>query len=227
MLDETTGRLQPPQSELNQQTLRAHQAGFQLAIHAVEPSTVEAAITALEYAQSHFPQAGRRHRIEHCSVCPPQLLERLSKLQTIIVTQPPFIYYSGERYLAQVPKSQLPWLYRIKSFLDSGLIVAGSSDSPVVPDNPLVGIYAAVTRKAESEQQIVPEECISGKQALALYTTNAAYASLEENVKGSITPGKLADIVVLSDDPTQSPPEQIKDIKVEMTIIGGEVVWKA
>ena len=227
MLDETTGQLQPPQSELNQQALRAHQAGFQLAIHAVEPSTVEAAITALEYAQSHFPQAGRRHRIEHCSVCPPQLLKHLIELQTIIVTQPPFIYYSGERYLAQVPTSQLPWLYRIKSFLDSGLVVAGSSDSPVVSDNPLVGIYAAVTRKAESEQQILPEECISGKQALAMYTINAAYASLEENVKGSIIAGKLADIVVLSNDPTQSPPEQIKDIKVEMTIIGGEVVWAA
>jgi len=227
ILDETTGQLQPPQQELNQQVLSAHRAGFQLAIHAVEPSTVEAAIIALEYAHSHLPQADRRHRIEHCSVCPPELLERLSKLQTIIVTQPPFIYYSGERYLATVPASQLPWLYRIKSFLNSGLVVAGSSDSPVVHESPLVGIYAAVTRRAESGQQLLPQECISAEQALAMYTTNAAYAAFEEGIKGSIAQGKVADIVVLSDDPTQMPPEQIKDIHVEMTIIGGEVVWEA
>jgi hypothetical protein len=144
----------------------------------------------------------------------------------MVVTQPPFLYYSGERYLATIPPTQLRWLYRIKSFLDRGLIVAGGSDSPVVPDNPLVGIYAAVTRRAESGQYLSPEERISAKQALAMYTINAAYASFEENIKGSITPGKLADMVVLSDDPLKSPPERIKDIRVEMTIIDGKVVWE-
>ena len=97
----------------------------------------------------------------------------------------------------------------------------------MVPDNPLVGIYAAVTRQAESEQPLLPQESISASQALVMYTTNAAYASFEEEIKGSITQGKLADMVVLSDDPTKTRPEQIKDIKVEMTIIGGEVVWEA
>jgi predicted amidohydrolase YtcJ len=125
-----------------------------------------------------------------------------------------------------VAASQLPWLYRIKAPLSSGLIVAGSSDAPVVPDNPLVGMYVAVTRKAESGQALLPEEGISVRQALALYTTNAAYASFEEGIKGSIAPGKLADIVVLSADPAQVAPEEIKDIRVEMTILGGEVVWE-
>jgi len=226
MLTETTGEMHPAQPELNQQVFNAHRAGFQLAIHAIEPSTVEAAITALEYAHSQLPQDGRRHRIEHCSECPPQLLERLAKLQAAVVTQPPFLYYSGERYLATLPANRLQWLYRIKSLIDSGLIVAGSSDCPIVPNNPLVGIYAAVTRKAESGQQLLPEECISASQALALYTINGAYSSFEEGIKGSITPGKLADIVVLSNDPIKSPPEKIKDIKVEMTIIGGKVVWE-
>jgi len=120
----------------------------------------------------------------------------------------------------------LPWLYRIKSPLESGLVVAAASDAPVVPVNPLVGIYGAVTRKAGSGQVLLPEEAITPGQALALYTVNAAYASFEEDIKGSISPGKLADIVVLSDDPTKVPPERIKDIKVELTIIGGEVVWE-
>jgi predicted amidohydrolase YtcJ len=83
-----------------------------------------------------------------------------------------------------------------------------------------------VTRRAETGQVLLPEECIDVNQALALYTVNAAYASFEESVKGTITPGKLADLVVLDKDPTRVPPEQIKDIKVVMTIIGGKVVWE-
>lgn len=217
---------QPQQDELNQTVLDCHRTGFQLAFHALEEYTIEAAISAIEYADGYTPAAGRRHRIEHCGVCPPFLLERLRKLKAVIVTQPSTIYYNGERYLATVTKSQLPWLYRIRSPLESGAVVAGSSDTPVVPVNPLVGVYAAVTRKAESGQVLLPEEAVSPHQALALYTTNAAYTSFEEDIKGSITPGKLADMVVLSDDPTQVPPEKIKDTKVEMTIIGGEVVWE-
>ncbi|GAI23045.1 unnamed protein product, partial [marine sediment metagenome] len=130
-----------------------------------------------------------------------------------------------ERYLATVPAERQRWLYRIKSFLDAGLMVAGSSDFPVVPDNPLVGIYAAATRRAESGQQLLPEEAVSAQQALAMYTTSAACASFEEDIKGSIAPGKLADMAVLNADPLKSSPEKIKDIQVEMTIIGGGVVW--
>ncbi len=227
VLSEADGQLYPPQSELNQQALGAHRAGFQIAIHAVQPSTVEAAIIALEYTHSQLPQTGRRHRIEHCSECPPSLLRRLKRLQAVIATQPPFLYYSGERYLATIPPDRLRYLYRIKSFFNSGLVVAGSSDSPVVPDNPLVGMYAAIVRQAQSGQYILPRERISASQALAMYTINAAYASFEEGIKGSITPGKLADMVLLSGDPLKVPAEQVKEIKVEMTIIGGKVVWEA
>jgi predicted amidohydrolase YtcJ len=218
--------VQPPQEEVNRIVLDCHCVGFQLAFHAVAESTVEAAIKALEYVDKYSPVIGRRHRIEHCGECPPYLLERLKKLGSVIVTQPPFIYYSGERYLATVSESQLPWLYRIMSPLESGVVVAGSSDAPVVSLNPLIGIYAAVMRRATSGQVLLPEERITVNQALALYTANAAYASFEEDIKGSISPGKLADIVVLSNDPTRVPPEQINDIKVVMTIIGGEVVWE-
>ena len=219
--------VQPDQVELNEAAVAAHQAGFQLAFHAVAESTVTAVVTALEYIDKVSPIAKRRHRIEHCAECPPDLLTRIKKLGAVIVTHPASIYYSGERYLATVEKSQLPYLYRIKSAMSQGIIVAAASDAPVAPVNPLVGIYAAVTRMAESGQALLPEERITAEQALALYTTNAAYTSFEENIKGSLTPNKLADIVILSDDPTRVPPEKIKDIKVEMTMIGGEVVWEA
>jgi hypothetical protein len=218
--------IQPDQDQINAAALDCHRAGWQLAFHAVAQSTVEAAVKALEYVESHSPVAGRRHRIEHCGECPPGLLERIFRLGLVIVTQPPFLYYSGERYLATVIPSQLPWLYRIRSPLERGVVVAGSSDAPVVPHNPLVGIGAAVTRRAASGQVLLPEERISPLRALELYTVNAAYASFEEDVKGSLSPGRLADIVVLSEDPTIVEPERIKDIKVVMTMMGGEVVWE-
>ncbi len=227
VLNETRGNLEPPLAELEKQALDIHQAGFQLAIHCVEPGTVEAAIAALEHIASQSSLVGRRHRLEHCSECPPQLLERLRKLEAMVVTQPPFIYRSGQRYLATIPPKRQRWLHRIRSFLDAGLVVAGSSDWPVAPDNPLVGIYAAVTRRAQSGQELLPEEKVSVQQALAMYTASAAYASFEEDSKGSIAGGKLADMVVLSADPLLSLPEQLKDIKVEMTIIDGRVVWEA
>ncbi len=230
MLGEATGQMQPSALELNQQALDSHRAGFQLAFHAVGQGELEAAVTALEYVKEQRPLAGRRHRIEHCSECPPPLLGRLGRLGrlgVVVVTQPPFVYYSGERYLATLSPDRLRWLYRVKSIIDRGLVVAGSSDSPVVPNSPLVGIYAAVSRMAESGQPVLPQESISVSQAMAMYTVNAAHASFEEGIKGVIAPGKLADLAVLSDDPTQVPVEQIKDIRVEMTIIGGKVVWEA
>lgn len=221
VLSEATGRLRPTQEELNRIILEADKAGFLVAIHAVESSAVRAAASALELSK----EKSGRHRIEHCSECPPDLRQHLARSGVIIVSQPPFLYYSGERYLSQVPAETQSWLYPFKSWLDSGLVVAGSSDSPVVPNSPLIGIFAAVTRQAESGQTLQAKESVSLRQALEMYTINAACATREEYLKGSITTGKLADIVMLNSDPLQSPAEQIKDISVEMTILDGKVVW--
>jgi predicted amidohydrolase YtcJ len=215
------------QAELNDTALGIQQAGFQLAFHAIEEGEVTAAVSALEYVDSQSGVKGRRHRIEHCSECPDYLLDRIKKLGAVIVTQPPFIYYSGERYLVTVPESRQPWLYRLKSPLELGIVVAGSSDAPVAYENPMIGVYAAVTRRAASGQLLLREERIGIEQALALYTVNAAYASFEEKIKGSLAPGKLADMVILSSNPAQLPPEDLKDVKVDMTIIGGELVWES
>ncbi|OGN89378.1 MAG: hypothetical protein A2158_00620 [Chloroflexi bacterium RBG_13_46_14] len=224
---ETKGKgIHPVQHELNKMVLDIQRAGFRAAIHATRYETVGAAVNAIEYALGQLPQDDHRHRIEHCSECPPHLLDRIKKLDIMIVTQPPFLYYSGERYLATVPPDRQPWLYRIKSMTEAGITVAGSSDSPIVDDNPLVGIYAAVNRLANSGQAVLPEERVSVEKALEMYTRNAACASFEEEEKGTISEGKLADLVLLSDNPTTVPPEQLKDIMVEMTIIGGEVVWE-
>ncbi len=221
------GKLHPPQEELERHVIEARQAGFQVAIHAIQDKMVEAVIDTFERAKTGMPQADMRHRIEHCSECPPELQERLKKLRPVIVTQPPFVHYSGDRYATMVPEEKLPCLYAFKSLIDTGSVVAAGSDSPIVPDSPLTGMYGAVTRLTDTGQQLNSKECISAGQALAMYTINAAYASFEENIKGSITEGKLADMVLLSDNPLTVPPDKLMDIKVEMTIIGGEVVWES
>jgi predicted amidohydrolase YtcJ len=225
ILHETTGDLSPGREELNERVLRIHDSGMQVLMHAVEKRTIEAACDAIDFALQRSPRPDHRHRIEHCSVCPPSLAKQIASLGIFVVTQPSFLYYNGERYLKTVPESELNYLYPIATLKKSNVRVAGSSDCPVVPANPLIGIYSAVSRRTENGEFVLPEERISPSEALKMYTIDAAKATFEEGIKGSLTPGKLADLVVLSDDPTKLPINEIKDIQVEMTILNGEVVW--
>jgi predicted amidohydrolase YtcJ len=226
IVHETTGRLTPSQEELNERVGRIHKAGFQAVLHAVEESTIEAACKAIDYALKYFPRPDHRHRIEHCSVCPPSLAKRIASLGITVVTQPAFIYYNGSRYLKTVPEQQKKHLYPIGTLVREGGLVAGSSDSPIIPSNPLIGIYAAVSRRTDGGEVVLAEESIPPEKALFMYTAEAARAGFEEMSKGSITPGKLADLVVLSADPTAVSVDEIKEIKVEMTLINGDTVWE-
>jgi predicted amidohydrolase YtcJ len=226
ILDDTTGQLHPPQKDLNEMVLEVHTAGMQVAIHAIEERAIEAACLAIKYALDKDPRKDHRHRIEHCSVCTPYLAEKIACLGITVVTQPPFIHYNGERYLETVPDKQLKHLYPLKTLLNHGIKVAASSDCPIVPPNPLIGMYAAISRMGEKNHIVGGQEEISTIDALRMYTKNAALASFEETIKGTITPGKLADLVVLNGDPTQLSPNELKHLQVEMTIIGGKVVWK-
>jgi len=225
VVHETTGQLSPHQEELNEMVLKIHRSGLQAVFHAIEGKTIEAACDAIEYAMDKFPRQDHRHRIEHCSVCSPSLAKRIASLGVIVVTQPSFIFYNGDRYLRTVPDSNLKHLYPIATLMKNGVSVAGSSDCPIVPANPMIGIYSAISRKTNTGQSILPEEGISPKEALGMYTTYAARAAFEEKIKGSIAAGKLADLVVLNSAPTKLPADEIKDVEVEMTFINGEVVW--
>lgn len=225
-LDESTGCPRPPQEDLNDHALRAHKAGFQLALHVNDLYTLEAALAALDFILQEVPRPDHRHRLEHCAVCPPGLLRRLGASGAMIVTQPPFLYRMGDRYLEGVSSDQLGWVYPTGSFLKRGLKVAASSDLPVAPCNPLDGVYAAVARKTETGRTLSPWERVSPLEALKMYSLWGAYASFEDGIKGSITPGKLADLAVLSGDPTRTTPEEIREIKVMLTVIDGRVVWE-
>ncbi|MHB8084811.1 MAG: amidohydrolase [Dehalococcoidia bacterium] len=223
MLDEVRGCLNPSQDELNRLVLDIHCRGLQIAIHAVEEPTVEAAINALSHAQSELPDKTRRHRIEHCSICNLNTARRLRKLGAAVVTNPAFIFYSGERYLSTVTPHQLRHLYALKTMLQAGLKTAAGSDAPVAPPDPFKGIHAAVTRRAQTGQEVRKHEAISVMEALRLYTNGAAWTFFGEKKAGSISKGKYADLAILNADPFGMKPQELKNIKVEMTVLDGKV----
>ena len=123
-------------------------------------------------------------------------------------------------------EERLKWMFAQKSFLDYGIISTGATDYPPGPFEPLLGIQSCVTRTDSNGKTWGVEQQISVDEALKIYTLNGAYASFEENIKGSITEGKLADLVILSDDPRTVDPNTIKDIPVERTILGGNTVFE-
>jgi predicted amidohydrolase YtcJ len=164
--------------------------------------------------------------VEHCAFCPPEFIPKLKTFQAIVATQPSFLYYLGETYRRDVPAQQREWLYPLKSFQDQGVRTAISSDSPLFPCNPFTGLYAAITRKDRTGYVVTSQESIFLLDALAAYTIWPAYASFEETSKGSLTPGKLADLIVLSDDITKIEPEEILNTRVVLTIIDGKVAWE-
>ncbi len=228
IVDETTGAIFPHPEVLKEQVLIAHRAGFQVALHCLTSETLDAALAAIEYAQQTFPRPDARHRIEHCSVCTPERARRLRRaLGVTVSTQPSFVYYSGDRYLSEVPLDQQPWLYPLRTLLDAGVTVAVGSDCPVAPANPFSGLFAAVTRRSEGGQVVGGHQAVSIEEALRMYTVGAAAAALQERELGTIAPGKLADLALLSDDPLAIPPEGLLELRSLLTVVAGEVVWES
>ena len=226
VVDQTTGETYPRQSDLNEMVSRSHRLGLQVAIHAIEEPAVESACIAIEQALRALPRSDHRHRIEHCSVCRPEMARRLAPLGILVVTQPSFIYYHGDRYLATVPSDQVDHLYPIRTLIESGICVAAGSDSPIVPPNPLIALYSVVSRRSESGQTVLAKEAVNLKEALRMFTQNAAKATFEEEFKGTVAPGKAADLVILSGDIMKASLEEIPHLEVEATILDGEVVWE-
>ena len=236
MLGLTTGALHPPASELMEIVTLACESGYQLAFHAVEEEAVEAAANALIEAQKEAQRilprpnardrANARHRIEHCSECPPHLVDKLKTARALVVTQPSFIYHNGEKYLSLVDDGILPHLYPVGPLVAAAIPVAAGSDAPVTRPDPLLSIYAAVTRRTQGGPALFPSNAVPVEDALRMHSVNGAYASFEEKKKGSIAVGKLADLALLDMDPTMVEPERIRELKVMMTMVGGEVAWQ-
>jgi hypothetical protein len=139
------------------------------------------------------------------------------------VVQPGFLYFYGEKYTTEIDPDLHSWLYRTKSLLQGGVPVAGSSDCPIAPLAPLISIQTAITRQSRSGILINPQERFSLFEALSLFTSAGAWIGFEEKQKGKLVPGMLADLVVLEGDLTTVPAEEVGNLKVVMTMVGGEV----
>ncbi|MGH3872917.1 MAG: amidohydrolase [Pseudonocardiaceae bacterium] len=205
----------------------AHRAGWQLAIHAIGDRAVDVALDALEHAQRSRPRPQARHRIEHAGLVRPDQLPRFAQVGAMAVVQPSFLWYLGDDYAAIMGADRAPWLYRGRGFLDHGITLVGSSDRPVTPGPPLRAIQVMVQRATESGLIIGPDEGIGVDDALRCFTVNAAFACHQEDALGSITPGKRADLVVLSDDPRRVNISRIGDIGVVATVVAGQVTHGA
>lgn len=225
-LDESTGNPCPPQEELNAAALSAHSAGFQLAFHVSDVYLLQASLKALKFIRQQSPSACIRPRFEHCPLCPAGLVAELADSGAMVVTQPNLLYETGPLYLDQVTSEQLTWVSPLKSFARQGITMALSSDSPLTPCDPFRAIHTAVTRKVADGRTLSPDESLSAMEALKMYTYSGAFASLEDERKGDIRPGMLADLAVLDRDLTRMPVQQIDSVKVMATIIDGKLVWE-
>lgn len=219
VLRELGADLHPEEETLTAMVLRAHSAGRQVAIHAVGERAVLAALAAFERALAAAPRPDHRHRIEHCSLLPQGAAARLARIGVAVVTQPAFLYYSGDRYLAQLTPAQVERLYAIRSLAEAGVAVALGSDAPVTSPAPLTGVAAASNRRSRSGQPLTPAEAVDRGEALRLHTAVAAWAGFADQERGSIRPGLAADFVVLSGDPRHG------DTSVEETWAKGRRLW--
>jgi predicted amidohydrolase YtcJ len=204
----------------------AHRAGFQISVHAIGDQTIDTVLSAFESILSRNPRP-HRHRMEHVLVCRPDFLPRIRTLGIVPVVQPVFLYYLGDSFIENLGRERMRYTMPIKSMMENGIIVAGSSDRPVAEGNPWRAIWAAVNRTTATGKNLSSEECLTVAQALQLYTCNGAYANYVEDRVGTLAPGKSADIIVLDENPLEIDPDRLKDIRVSMTFINGEEVYRS
>lgn len=217
---ECTGTLYHTQEEIDGFVLKAHQAGLQVAMHAVGDAAVEQALNAYEAALAIHPRDDHRHRIEHCEVIQEQQVQRAQRLGVALAIQPPFNHYWPHTGYYRTLGEERAWKADpVRTLMRPGLLLAGGSDSTVTPLGPLIGVHAAVNHSN-------PAERVGVQEALELYTLNAARIGFQEADRGSLEVGKLGDFVVLAQDPFDVDPARIRDIPAEMTVIGGDVVYR-
>ena len=219
------GYLNMPAEELVAHINEIHDAGWQMGVHAIGDAAIELVVDTLADALTRNPREDHRTYLNHFSMRPSdETMETMAEHGIHITQQPNFTYTLEGRYVANLDGWRLEHNNPLRSPMNHGIHVAISSD--ILPIGPLVGIYAAVTRKGMSGRVFGADEAISIEEAIAGYTIKGAYLGFEEDIKGSLEPGKLADMVVLSDDILTIDPEDIMDIEIEQTYVGGELVYQ-
>ncbi|GAA4836395.1 amidohydrolase [Saccharopolyspora rosea] len=222
-----SGLLQYEAEQIRSYIVDAHRCGWQVATHAIGDAALDIVLDAYAEAQRRHPRPDVRHRIEHAAVASDEQVARIAALGLIPVPQGRFLSEIGDGLLAALGPARSQLAYRMRSFLDAGVELPGSTDAPVVASAPLLSIHDMVNRRTASGAPIGPHEAVTAREALRAYTIGSAHAVHEEHIKGTLARGMLADFVVLSDDLLGVDPERIGELTVGATVVGGRVVHDA
>ena len=207
---------------------KAYRNGLQLAIHAIGDYTMDVILDCYERIAAKYPKPDPRFRIIHCQITSEDILDRFARNGVLADIQPLFIRADMEIAEELLGKERVSTSYAWKTMLNKGIHVSGSSDAPVESFDPILAIHCAVTSQNLDGQPAggwLPQQKLTVQEAVALYTTGSAYTSYEENVKGKLCPGYLADFIVLSQDIFSVPENEIVNTKVEQTYLGGKLVY--
>ncbi|MFW9900419.1 MAG: amidohydrolase [Candidatus Thorarchaeota archaeon] len=208
------------EDEIYEKMKIAHNLDFQIVIHAIGDKANRIVVDLYKKLLNEFPKEDHRHRIEHASMLTEDVIQDMKEYGIIASCQPPFINSEYTWIEKRLGKERCKYTYPMKSIVDAEVMLISGSDCPIEDPSPILGLHALVTRNG-----FVPEQCITIEDALKTYTINAAFGAFEENVKGSIEIGKLADFVILDKNPLEVPKDKIKEIQVVETIIRGKSVF--
>ena len=220
------GILTMSQEEIDAAVDDAVANGFRVAIHANGDVTIDMVLRAYERVLAGWAGENPRFRIEHCSLVNEDLLRRIKSTGTIPAPFYTYAHYHGNKWVDYGPE-KMRHMFAHRSFLDRGIPVAPASDFTPGPYEPMMAIQSMVTRKDLQGRVWGENQRISALEALQVCTVNGAYASFEEHEKGSLTPGKLADFVLLEKDPLSADPDSIKDIRIVATYLNGAATYEA
>ena len=204
----------------------ANRMGWQVAIHAAGGKAMDNVLAVFKEADAEKPIKGRRWYLVHAYDPSPENFEELKRMEVGVATNPSFIHFVGDSFISNMGREWASHASPLKDYLRHGIHISGGSDAAVTPYPPLYGIYAAATRKTQLSKEVAGmNQCISVPDALRVFTMGGAWMTFEEKIKGSIEPGKLADMVVLGKDILSVDPDHIPEIPVLATFVGGKMVY--
>jgi predicted amidohydrolase YtcJ len=219
------GKLRWTPEELHSILETAHEAGWQVGVHTIGDGAIALTVSLLDQVLAAHPRPDHRHYLNHFSMLPPEsTLATMAKDGIGIAQQPNFTYTIEGRYAANLEGDRLAHNNPLTTPINRGIFLALGSD--IMPIGPVLGLYAATTRRGMSGAVYGPEERLELGDAIRRYTRAGPYLTREETIKGSLEPGKLADIVVLSEDVLRVPPDSLRRVRIDATVLGGRVVYR-
>ncbi len=219
------GRQTMATADLREVVRRVHGAGTRLAVHANGDRAINLVLDAYEAAHEADPRPDLHHRIEHCTVVDDAILARMKALHVGAAPFGSYVAFHGDKLVGWYGEQRLERMFAHRSFLDAGVVVAGSSDYPCGPYEPLLALQSCVTRRSAEGQLLGGSQRVTPQQALGIYTVGSATAAGRAGRLGRLAPGYLADFTVLGDDPRTCDPDAIAEIAVRSTWVGAERVW--